>query len=186
MSDSVQNPSSEDFEARVIRVIADCSGTSESRIKLTDRIDADLLIADEDMDELFGKVIEEFGTDFSGIEPYYGYYRHGMWVPGPLDPGEDFLKLLGASFAVVFASIVWRWLRQQLPWLHLWWLIPAFIAVLVLVWRIRSKRRARRYEPSTLQMTVGDVVDAVRAGKWIPPKDIDEQICRLGQRRSTI
>lgn len=164
----------EAVEERVRQIIADQMAISAFEVKLTDEIDVDLGVAGDDVDEIFAEIRREFGTDFTELSAYAELY----FTPevAPMDFG--FFPYLLICLVAILAGLFH----------HLWpssfW--PTTLCLALVAFSIRKLVRtylAANYEPKLLSFTVGDLVDAVVAGKWIPPEGMWQRIERLGQKK---
>jgi hypothetical protein len=158
-----------DFEERVVSLIADKMQLRKSRIQLSSRLAEDCGMDGDDAGEFFEIFAEQFHLDLTELGDHW--HRHFVPESMPISfPKELYL----ASAAGALAGIALH------HWVH--WIsdLPAAVLLLIVFCLIDLKLYAIRHpstDPAKRPITVQDLVDAATNGKW--PLEYSQEDSRL-------
>jgi hypothetical protein len=150
---------SDDLQDRIITFTAEERGMKRKRILLTSRLSQDLGMDGDDAVEFFEKLGKKFGVDLELL--WQHWHRHF----GPEFSGAS----LGAIVLIVACVVVGDLLHRAFHWIPGW---AAMIALIVVAGWAYFRFFADR-NPDVIPVTVQDLVDAAKAGKWVKQYDDD-------------
>lgn len=171
-------PSREELELYMRQFVARERGMDVEQIAAQHTLRTDLGMDGDDAVEFFAKYEKEFGVDLMDLGKCWSFYF------GP----EGWLFLTkGVKLALIAAASagVLEWLL--LPGLSaiggLVTVTGLFLLILVAV-KIAERINARPEKaPEMQEITVGELVDAARSGRWIVPEEILEWVSKQKQPR---
>jgi hypothetical protein len=149
-----------DLEDRIIEFTAEERGMKRKRILLSSRLSHDLGMEGDDGVDFFEKFGKKFSVD---LEP--------LWKHWPRHFGPEFSGLsLGAIVLVVACVVLGDLLHRAIHRIPGW---AAMIALIVVAVWIYNRFFADRDQPGVIPVTIQDLVDAAKAGKWVKQYDDD-------------
>ena len=147
-----------ELEERIVTFAAVERGMKRKRILLTSRLSHDLGMEGDDAVEFFEKFGEDFSVDLAPLGNHW--HRHF----GPEGGG---IPSLGAIVLIVACVVVGDLLHLAFHWIPGW---AAMIALIVVASWAYFRFFADR-NPDVIPVTVQDLVDAAKAGKWVKQYD---------------
>jgi Protein of unknown function (DUF1493) len=143
-----------ELEDRIIEFTAEERGMKRKRILLSCRLSQDLGMDGDDAVEFFEKLGKKFGVDLELL--WQHWHRHF----GPEFSGPS----LGAIVLIVACVVLGDLLHRAVHRIPAW---AAMITLIVVAVWIYNRFFADRDQPGVIPVTVGDLVDAARARKWV-------------------
>lgn len=159
---------SRNLQLELIDLVADERGLSPEKVRLSDRLLQDLGMDGDDAVDFFNNVNERFGTDLTHL--------HERWHEHFGAEGFSIWNGLVIVPTVVIGVLIARVADLSAFWSVLWGFTIAVALLAAWLLLMRRCRPADREVP----ITVGDVLAAVRIGRW--PTSINANIV-LGAKR---
>jgi hypothetical protein len=147
----------EDVEAQVLELVRRAAGRRKSRVTLASALCGDLGICGEDAGELVEAVAARFGVDVRRL--YTHWDRH---FPPEHSDGPPLAGIMTVPPVLAVFVVTERWASRAAAWIA-----GAIVALGALwvcdrLWKRYLGRRADWY----LEISVQDLVNLVRAGRW--------------------
>lgn len=143
-----------ELEDRIIKFAAVERGMKREDIELSSGLSDDLGMDGDDAVEFF----EKFGKNFSvDLEPIWQHWHRHF---GPEFSGPS----LGAIVLIVVCIVLGDLLHRAVNRIPGW---AAMIALIVIAVWTYNRFFADRDQPGMIPVTVQDLVDAAKAGKWV-------------------
>jgi acyl carrier protein len=149
-----------DLEQRIIGMLADERGIKPHRILLSSRLVQDLGMDGDDAVEFFGHFGKALNVELAELHSHWDEH----FGPEGGGPSLGYMGVIGA--AVVFGDL----LHRVLPWLHAW---ASMLVLLIVFGWVFNRLFPAPEGRMTTPVTVGDLVDAAREGRWNKAYDTD-------------
>lgn len=150
----LENTSLTEIEQRIIALVSHETGMKREHIKLTSRLVHDFGMDGDDAVECF----EKFSTDFNAeIAPLWNHW-HEHFGPEAVAPSMGYVIILVAS--VILGDILHSAFRGIPSWA---WMI---LLIIVYHW-VHHRLFFDREGIKAIPVTVGDLMDAAKAGTWV-------------------
>jgi hypothetical protein len=149
-----------DLEERVTAFVVEETGIRRKRVYLASRLSQDIGMDGDDAVDFFRRFGEEFQVDLTALGEHWD--RH--FLPEGGAPAAGCMVAIGAG------AIAGALLHEAFKW------IPAWVSMLsptaVFSWIYSRFFVERDRDRGTTPVTVQDLVDAARSGKWVKQDDV--------------
>jgi acyl carrier protein len=146
-----------ELEDQVIAFILEETGIKRKRVLLSSRLAQDIRLDGDDTVELFKKFGEKFNVDLTVL--YHHWDQHFLPEGTRTSPG----CLIGIFLSVAVGAVLYEFVKRipALAWMMA--VLPVF------GWIYTRLFLDRDPDDGKIPITVQDLVDAARSGKWMMP-----------------